>query len=70
MGLTAHRAIEAGNIHPPFQFVFADAAERAAVETEDLEATDLYSLAMQESNHSIWCLISLDPVTWVQLTTS
>ena len=68
MGLKAHKEIEAGNIHPPFQFVYVDEAERlAATEFED---TDLYCFAMQESDHTLWCLTVLDPVTWVQLTTS
>lgn len=68
MGLTPHKEIAAGNIHSPFQFVYTDQTERLADTTFD--DTDLYCLAMQESDFTIWCLTSLDPVTWVQLTTS
>ena len=67
MGLIAHREIAAGNIHSPFQFIYADETERLAA--EDFEDSDLYCLALQESDFTFWVLTSLDPVTWVQLAT-
>lgn len=67
MGLIAHREIEAGNVHSPFQFIYVDEAERLA--DTDFETSDLYCLAMQESDYTMYVLTSLDPVTWVQLAT-
>lgn len=60
--MPSHGAIEAGDIHLPYNWAFADAAERTAY--TDVEATDLGKLARQLDDNSIWMLTAVTPM-WV-----
>jgi len=59
--MTDHKAIEAGEIHAPFQWVYADETEREA--DSGFGAADLYKVALQLDDASVWILTEVTP-TW------
>lgn len=57
-----------GAIHIPYNYLYADAAEREAA--TDFVAGDVGKLARQEDDNSIWMLTDDDPATWVRVGAS
>lgn len=63
--MAKHKLITAGRIHVAHNWEFADATARAAL--ADAEATDVYKLALQLDDLSLWILTAVTP-TWEQVT--
>jgi hypothetical protein len=52
-------------IHVPHQWEFADAAARLAA--IGFQTADLYKLALQLDDMTLWILSSISPITWTQI---
>lgn len=58
-----HSALTGANIHVPFRFTYANATAREA--EAGAVPGDVYCLALQEDDGSLWILTDDDPLTWV-----
>jgi hypothetical protein len=58
-----HNVIPAGELHHPFNWIFADAAARAALVSAGVN--DIHKLAYQQDDGSVWVLADDSPLTWV-----
>ena len=60
-----HRDLTGTEVHVPHAWEYTDATAREAATgfTED----DLYRLALQVDDHSLWILTDHDPVAWVSV---
>jgi hypothetical protein len=61
---TLHRSFKGRQIHVPHSFEFANAAQREA--SGDYVSTDLYKLALQLDDKSLWQLTAVTP-TWKEV---
>ena len=59
-----HQDIQSGEIHTPFNWVFAD--QTARLGASGFSAGDIDKIALQQSDQSIWVLTSTTPV-WAQI---
>jgi hypothetical protein len=58
-----HNVIPAGELHHPFNWIFADAAARAALVGAGVN--DIHKLAYQQDDGSVWVLADDSPLAWV-----
>jgi hypothetical protein len=55
---------QADGIHSAIAYVYADQAERLAA--SGFTPEDVYKLAYQQSDASVWLLVNTSPITWVE----
>lgn len=60
-----HRTLPLNQLHAAIVWVFANATARAAV--AGLTSSDLYKLAFQSDDSSLWLLIAVAPAAWLQV---
>lgn len=62
--MVQHKLLTPSEIHPPFAWEFDTQVERLA---EAVDVDDLYKVAIQLDNNSLWILTNESPVTWVKI---
>jgi hypothetical protein len=71
MADTNHDELNPGDIHVPHNLTYPDAANRIAGTNEGtgitVTADNLYQLAKQDDNDSLWMLIDVAPLTWLSI---
>lgn len=65
MAISLHTKLGVGEVHVPFQWVYADEAAREAA--TGFTADDLHKLALQEDSHTLWLLIQVSPPLWTNI---
>lgn len=71
---TAHEDQRPDNgIHTPISFTYANETDRenhspATGPADTLSTDDIYKLALQTDNDSLWILINNSPITWAEVT--
>jgi len=63
--MALHQSLGTGNIHIPYQWSYADQAAREGA--SGFDSGDLYKLARQEDNNTLWMLVATTP-TWVAVS--
>lgn len=73
MANTNHDEIGAGDIHISHNLTYPDATNRIAGTNEGSSITvtsaNLYQLAKQDDNNTLWMLTGVGPITWLQINT-
>lgn len=62
-----HKEITIGDIHLPFEWIWADTSERQAQSA--LESTDIGKIGLQLDNYTVWICTTATP-DFIQLTSS
>ena len=62
--MPAHKDIIAEDRHSPFNYIYADSTARLAA--TGFTPDDVYKVALQLSNATLWTLTDDDPITWLQ----